>query len=91
MTGARKQLVLEEIHLTRLPREDMTPDEVKYCMDNELVTTNRIGIMTHAFHIAPNQSVNFDDVPKYPPIDGLTPKGEQELRRITERLYGRRQ
>ena len=90
MTDARLQLILSTIQQDGIAPEDINSCEVQHLLDNEFVTPNMLGTMTHAYDIEPNQPVRYEDLNKYPPIDGLTAKGEEELKRLTARFYDRK-
>ena len=77
MTDARLQIILETIQNDKLEPDDLTQDEYINLIDNELVTTNRIGKTSHPVRIVPGQYI-----PKntrwYSQTDGLTPQKEKE-------------
>ena len=90
MTSARLQLILSTIcDGSGMPPEDLTEDELTYLKDHKLATIQEEGgLLTHAIHLAPHQHVPpYEDLPKYPPIDGLTDKGREKLACLTARLY----
>ena len=90
MTSARLQLILSTIcDESGLPPEDPTEGELTYLKDHKLVIIREEdGLLTHASHITPSQSVRpYEDLPKYPPIGGLTDKGREKLACLTAHLY----
>ena len=74
--------ILVEIDSAKLWPLGVVGQEVKYCIDNGLVAIIEGDYGPHAFNSSPPTGF----VPWHPTVDELTPKGRQELDRLTERL-----
>ena len=89
IADARMQIILSTIKQDNgLPPNDMTEEEVVCCREAGLVVIDESVRLSHAYTVPLDYEIREEEVQWYPPIVGLTRKGDVVLKHLTKKLYG---